>query len=69
MDHGWGINGREQLLEKGRVEDSPSHADQILRVRVIREDDEDCLEVKVPEALEKVAGWRFNEHGTLLAVC
>ena len=34
--------------------------------RVIRDEDESCLEAQVPEALEKEAGWRFNEHGLLI---
>ena len=34
-------------------------------IRVIRDEDESCLEVQVPEALEKESGWSFNEHGLL----
>ena len=33
------------------------------RARVIRDEDESCLEARVPEALEKAGGWRFNERG------
>ena len=38
------------------------------RIRVIRDEDENCLEVQGPEALEKESGWRFNGHG-LFKLC
>ena len=36
------------------------------RTRVVRGEDESCLEVQVPEALEKESGWSFNQHGLLV---
>ena len=36
------------------------------RIRVIRDEDESCLEAQALEALEKAAGWKFNEHGLLV---
>ena len=39
------------------------------RIRVSQDEDESCLEVQVPEVLEKVekaAGWKFNERGLLV---
>ena len=37
------------------------------REKTIRNEDESCLEVQVPEALEKAVGWKFNERGRLAA--
>ena len=70
LEHGWGINGREQLLENGDLQ-VPLHLQNKSlvvhgRVRVIKDNDEDCLEVQVPEALEQSAGWKFNKHGMLV---
>ena len=70
MEHGWGINSREQLLENGDLKVPLNLQNRSLtvqgRVRVISDEDENCLEVQVPEALEKESGWRFNEHGLLV---
>ena len=66
MEHGWGINGREQMLENGDLKVPLNLQNRPLtvqgRIRVVRDEDESSLEVQVPEALEKEPGWRFNEH-------
>ena len=70
MEHGWGINSREQRLENGGLNVPLNLQNRSLtvrgRVRVIGNEDQSCLEAQVPEALEKKAGWRFNEHGLLV---
>ena len=71
MEHGWGINSREQMLETGDLKVPLNLQNRSLmtvqgRIRVIRDGDESCLEVQVPEAFEKAEGWRFNEHGLLV---
>ena len=70
MAHGWGINSREQLLENGDLKVPLNLQNRPLtvqgRIRVIRDEDENCLEAQVPEALEKEPGWRSNEHGLLV---
>ena len=70
MEHGWGINSRGQMLGNGDLKvplnlQNRSSTNQ-RRIRVSRAEDESCLEVQVPEALEKTAGGRFNEHGLLV---
>lgn len=69
LEHGWGTNGRELFLENGDLR-APLHLQDkslVVRGRVgVIKDNEDCLEVQVPEALEKSAGWKFNEHGMLV---
>ena len=67
----WGINSREQLLGNGDLKvplnlQNRSFSVQDSSVRVVRDEDEKCLEVQVPEALEKESGWRFNGHGLLV---
>ena len=61
MEQGWEINSGEQMLENGDLKVPPNLQNRSLtvqgRVRVIRDEDENCLEVQVPEALEKAAGW------------
>ena len=61
MEHGWGINGREQMLENGDLKVPLNLQNRPLtvqgRIRVIRDEDESCLEVQAPEGLEKAAGW------------
>ena len=66
--HGWGINSREQTSENGDLKVPLSLQNRSLTVqgRISRIRDESCLEVQVPEALEKESGWRFNEHGLLV---
>ena len=70
MEHGWAINGREQMLENGELKVPLNLQNRSLTVqgrnRVIRDEDESCLEVQVPEALEKESGWRFNERVLLV---
>ena len=46
MEHGWGINGREQILEVGDLK-APLHLQNRSltvrgRIRVIRDEDESC---------------------------
>ena len=70
MEHGWGINSREQKLESGDLKVPLNLQNRSLtvqgRVRVIPDEDENCLEAQVPGAFEKGSGWRFNEHGLLV---
>ena len=71
MEHVWGINGREQTLEHDGDLKAPLHLQNRSltvrgRIRVIRDEDESCLEVQVPEALERESGWRSDEHGLLV---
>ena len=70
MEHGWGINSREQMLENGDLKVPLNLQNRSLtvqgRIRASGDEDENCLEVQVPEALEKEPGWRFNEHGLLV---
>ena len=58
-----GISGRGQTLENGDLEVS-LHLNRSFtvqgRIRVIRDEDQSCLEVQVPGALVKAAGWKFN---------
>ena len=67
MEHRWGINGRGQTLENGDLEVPLNLQNRSLtvqgRIRVIRDEDESCLEAQVREALEKAAGCKFKEHG------
>ena len=59
MEHGWGINSREQMLENGDLKVPLNLQSRSLTVQghtgVIRDEDENCL-----------GGWRFNEHGLLV---
>ena len=61
MEHGWGINGREQMFENGDLKVPLNLRNRSLtvkgRIRVIRDEDESRLEA---------AGWKFNEHGLLV---
>ena len=67
MQHAWGINSREQMLENGDLKVQLNLQNRSVtvqgRIRVVRDEDESCLEAQVPEALEKESGWRFIEHG------
>ena len=36
------------------------------RSLTVRDEDDNCLGVQVPEALEEETGWRFSEHGLLV---
>ena len=49
MEHGWGINSREQLLENGDLKVPLNLQNRSLtvqgRVRIIRDEDENCLEL------------------------
>ena len=65
-EHGWGITGREQTLENGDFNLQNRSLTVQGRIRVIRDEDESCLEMQVHEALQKESGWRFNEHGLLV---
>ena len=70
MEPGWGINSKEQTRENGDLKVPLNLQNRPLtvqgRIRVIRDEDENCLEAQVPEALEKEPGWRSNEHGLLV---
>ena len=70
MEPGWGINSKEQTRENGDLKVPLNLQNRSLtvqrRIRVIRDDDENFLEVQVLEALEKGSGWRFNGHGLLV---
>ena len=70
MEHGWGISGREQIMENGDLKVPLNLQNRSLtvqgRIGVIRDEDENCLEAQVPEALEREADWRFNERGLLV---
>ena len=62
--------GIEQLLENGDLKVPLNLQNRFStvqgRIRVIRDEDESCLEAQVPEALEKAAGWTFNQRGLLV---
>ena len=70
LEHGWGINSREQMLENRDLKVPLNWQNRSLavqgRTRVIRDEDANCLAVHVPEALGKESGWGFNEHGLLV---
>ena len=60
MEHGRGISSREQMLENGELKVPLNLQNRSLtvqgRIRVIRDEDENCLEVQVPV-------WRKNQVG------
>ena len=57
MEHGWGINSRQQMLENSDLKVPLNLQNRSLtvhcHVRVVRDEDESCPEVQVPEGLEK----------------
>ena len=73
MEGWWNMVGEQQRANVGEwwLEGTTQPASRTFlhfsaAFRVIRDEDESCLEAQVPEALEKEAGWRFNEHGLLI---
>ena len=67
MELGWGINNREHMLENGDFKVPLNLQNRSLtvqgRIRVIRDEGENCLEVQLPPAPEKESRRRVNEHG------